>query len=76
VGENVTRQKTKKVFVVHGRNEAARRAVLRFLRSIDLNPIEWSEAVQLTGKSAPYIGEVLDAAFGAAQAILVLLNRR
>jgi predicted nucleotide-binding protein len=30
--------------------------------------------VALTGKGAPYIGEILDAAFAAAQAIVVLMT--
>lgn len=64
----------KKVFVVHGRNEAANDALFQFLRAIGLNPIEWSQAISLTGKPAPYIGEVLDAAFSNAQAIVVLLT--
>ncbi|MEI2820960.1 MAG: nucleotide-binding protein [Marmoricola sp.] len=62
----------RKVFVVHGRNESARRGLFDFLRSIGLDPIEWSEAIRMTGQGSPYIGEVLDAAFGAAQAVVVL----
>lgn len=64
----------RKVFVVHGRNEAASEALFQFLRAIGLTPIEWSQAIRLTGKPAPYIGEVLDAAFSNAQAIVVLLT--
>jgi predicted nucleotide-binding protein len=45
-----------------------------FLRAVGLDPIEWSEAVHLTGKGAPYIGEVLDAAFDRAQAVVVLFT--
>jgi hypothetical protein len=63
-----------KVFVVHGRNEAARSAMFAFLRSIGLRPIEWSEAVQMTGEGSPYIGQVLDTALDAARAIVVLLT--
>jgi hypothetical protein len=62
----------RRVFVIHGRNEPARAALFAFLRSIGLDPIEWSQAIQMTGKGSPYIGEVLDAAFGAAQAVVVL----
>ncbi len=62
----------RKVFVIHGRNELARKGLFEFLRSIGLDPIEWSQAIALTGKGSPYIGEVLDAAFGAAQAVVVL----
>jgi len=43
-----------------------------FLRSIRLDPIEWSEAIAMTGSGSPYIGEVLNVAFSAAQAVVVL----
>lgn len=64
----------RKVFVVHGRNNAARLAMFTFLRAIGLDPIEWSEAVKMTDEGSPYIGQVLDTAFSAAQAIVVLLT--
>lgn len=62
------------VFVVHGRNSDARRALFQFLRSIGLHPIEWSQAVEATGKATPYVGEVLDAAFSMAQAAVILFT--
>lgn len=62
------------VFVVHGRNEALRSAIFTFLRSLDLNPIEWSVAVSMTETGSPYIGDILDAAFERAQAVVVLLT--
>ena len=60
------------VFVVHGRNDTARIAIFEFLRSIGLSPIEWHQATAATGKASPYIGEVVDAALEAAQAVVVL----
>lgn len=62
------------VFVVHGRNTKARDAMFDFLRALDLHPIEWTEAVQATGKATPYIGEILDAAFAWAGAVVVLFT--
>lgn len=62
------------VFVVHGRNEALRTDLFAFLRTLHLKPLEWSEALRATGHGAPYIGEVLDAAFAKAQAVVVLLS--
>lgn len=62
------------VFVVHGRNSKARKALFQFLRSIGLHPLEWSQAVELTGKASPYVGEVLEAAFSAAQAVVILFT--
>jgi predicted nucleotide-binding protein len=63
-----------KVFVVHGRNSQLRTDMFSFLRSIGLKPIEWSEAISMTGKSAPYVGEILDIAFSIAQAIVILIT--
>ncbi|MCF6390892.1 nucleotide-binding protein [Mycobacterium sp. MBM] len=64
----------KKVFVVVGRNTAASDSMFSFLRAIGLDPIEWSEAVGLTGSGSPYIGQALDAAFATAQAFVVLMT--
>ena len=63
-----------KVFVVHGRNHKSRDALFTFLRSIGLHPLEWNEAVRATGKASPYIGEILDAAFSQAGAVVVLMT--
>jgi len=63
-----------RVFVVHGRNEELRKSMFDFLRSIGLKPIEWTQAIQMTGETSPFIGEILDAAFQQAQAVVVLLN--
>jgi predicted nucleotide-binding protein len=62
------------VFVVHGRNEKLRRSLFSFLRPIDLQPIEWRRAIELTRKPNPYVGEILDAAFREAAAVVVLLS--
>ncbi len=62
----------RKVFVIHGRNGPMRRALFDFLRAIGLDPIEWSQAIAMTGAGTPYIGQVLDVALAAAQAIVVL----
>lgn len=62
------------VFVVHGRNTAARDALFAFLRSIGLRPLEWSHAIDATGLPSPMISEILDAALTRAQAIVVLLT--
>ena len=63
-----------RAFVIHGRNEEIRRALFDFLRAIDLKPIEWSEAVNLTGIPSPMVSEILDAAMQHAQAIVVLFT--
>jgi len=69
--ENINRRA---IFVVHGRNELIRKSIFDFLRSINLEPIEWEEAIKMTGKTNPYIGEILETAFSKAQAILVIFT--
>ncbi len=63
-----------RVFVVHGRDENLRRSLFDFLRAIGLKPIEWSQAIEMTGTPSPYIGDVLDSALQRAQAVIVLLT--
>lgn len=67
-------RKSSSVMVVYGRDAHARDALFTFLRAIGLQPIEWSQAVKATKKGAPYVGEVLDAAFRQAAAVVVLLT--
>lgn len=68
------RRESSEVFVVHGRDALLRGDFFSFLRSVGLKPLEWSQAVAKTGKASPYIGEVLDAAFESAGAVVVLLS--
>jgi len=63
-----------RIFIVHGRDERLRSGVFTFLRSLGLQPLEFGEARELTGKPMPYVGEILDAAFQHAQAVVVLLT--
>lgn len=62
------------VFVIYGRDATARHAMFAFLRSIGIKPIEWTSALAFTKKAAPYIGEILAAAFAKARAIVVLMT--
>jgi predicted nucleotide-binding protein len=63
-----------KVFVVHGRNDNANKAIFSFLRSIGLRPLEWSQILASMNVGSPYIGDILDHAFLQAQAVVVLLT--
>ena len=64
----------RRVFVVHGRNMKTREAMFAFLRAVDLDPIEWEEAIRMTGGTTPYVGNVLDIAFSRAQAAVILIT--
>ncbi len=64
----------RRVWVVFGRNRAARDGVFEFLRALRLDPIEWDHAMKMTGEASPYTGAVLEQAFAEAQAVVVLLT--
>lgn len=72
--EETDENKSKTVFVVHGRNIEARDSMYAFLRSIGLIPINLPEAIGLTNSVTPYVGEILDKAFSLAQAVVVLMT--
>ena len=67
-------QDPRKVAVMHGRDREARGWMFDWLRRVGLDPLEWSELVQLTRKATPYNGEAVEAAFSVAQAVVVLLT--
>jgi predicted nucleotide-binding protein len=64
----------RKVFVVHGRNDALRKDLFNLLRSLDLEPLEWRKAIAAAGTGTPTVGEIIDAAFKEAVAVVVLLT--
>lgn len=68
--------KDNSVFVVHGRDEGLRKSVFEFLRALGLNPMEWSKAVLLPKKGGanPHVDDILDAAMGLVQAVVVLFS--
>jgi hypothetical protein len=67
-------ERAKTVMVIYGQDEAIRADMFSFLRALGLKPIEWNAAVMRTGKASPYVGKILTAAFGMAQAFLVLFT--
>ncbi len=48
--------------------------MFEFVRSINLDPKEWSEVLAETGKGTPLIAEALDALFRSVQAVVVLIT--
>ncbi|MGE0583340.1 MAG: TIR domain-containing protein [Steroidobacteraceae bacterium] len=73
-GRRKSKSPGKVVWIVHGRDDKLRRAMFDFVRSLGLEPLEWSSAVKATRKGSPYPGEVLDKAFLRASAVIVLLT--
>jgi len=62
------------VMVVHGRDEALRASMFDFLRSLDLKPIEWEQAVEATGSGSPHTFDVVTKAFEMAMAVVILMT--
>lgn len=62
------------VFVVHGRDLAAKKAVCDLIRDVDLRSVEWEELVAATGSASPYVGDAVTLAFKMVQAVVVLLT--
>jgi hypothetical protein len=50
---NTAKPDPRRVFVVHGRNPDARKAIFDFLSRINLDPIEWEEAIAMTASTSP-----------------------
>lgn len=71
---NTTDNNDRDIFVIHGRNKEAREAMFTFLRSIGLNPLEWSELIAKTRQGSPHIWDILDKAFEGDRAVIVLLT--
>jgi predicted nucleotide-binding protein len=62
------------VFVVYGRSDALRHSIFDFLRAIGLKPIEWNQALRMTGAPAPFVGDIVEAAMQHAQAMLIIFT--
>ncbi|RKS74317.1 putative nucleotide-binding protein [Actinomadura pelletieri DSM 43383] len=73
-GADLVHDRERNVFVVYGRDEPARVAVFELLRALGLRPLEWEDLVAMTGKSSPFLGEVIAHSMPLAQAVVVLMT--
>ncbi|ABE39399.1 hypothetical protein RPD_2164 [Rhodopseudomonas palustris BisB5] len=65
----------KTIFVVHGRDNALRESMFALLRALDLDPLEWDQAIRRARRGAnPFVGDVIDTVMDQAQAVLVMLT--
>lgn len=69
-----SRKKGRDVMVVHGRDEKMKDAMFAFLKSLDLRPLEWTSGIKETGTANPSVQQIIDALFGKASAVVVLLT--
>ncbi len=73
-GASAAKRSPNQVFVVYGRDRPAKDAMFTFLRAIGVKPIEWNSALAMSKRAAPYVGEILEAAFAKARAVVVLMT--
>jgi len=69
----------KQVFLIHGRNSKLNSSINSFLRSISLQPVEFSSAIHSTIRKLksggnPYIGDILDVTFQRVKVLIVLFS--
>jgi len=71
--ENESPPNPRRVFIVYGRNVKAYQAMVQFLRSLKLDPLEFDEVKNAMGGS-PFVGEIVDAGIRQAQAVIVIFT--
>jgi hypothetical protein len=62
------------VFLVHGRDQATREALISLLRAFDLRVIRWRDAAAHAGGGTPYTGDIVAKGMELADAVIVLLT--
>jgi predicted nucleotide-binding protein len=66
--------KDNSIFVVHGRDTKLNEDMFGFLRAINLNPKEWSQAIKDAKGANPNVGQVINNAMKQAQGVLVMFS--
>lgn len=62
------------IFVVHGRDTQLNADMFAFLRSIGLNPLEWSQAIKAAKGANPHVDDVINNAMDSVQGVLVMFS--
>lgn len=62
------------VMVVYGRDDAAKKAMFKFLESLDLKPMSWTQGISQSNLPNPSVRQIVDALFEKAVAVVVLLT--
>jgi predicted nucleotide-binding protein len=64
----------KAVMVIYGHDDEANSAIFSWLHDVGLQPKEWSQLIQLSDSTSPYIGDVLERTFQNVQAVVALFT--
>jgi predicted nucleotide-binding protein len=71
---SVKTTKNNSVFVVHGRDTQLNEDMFSFLRAINLNPLEWTQAVKATRGANPNVTQVVKNALKSVQGVIVMFS--
>jgi predicted nucleotide-binding protein len=71
---NIKTTKDNSLFVVHGRDTQLNEDMFAFLRSIGLNPMEWSQAVRAAKGANPNVTDIVKGALQKVQGVIVLFS--
>jgi len=72
-GEALAERRVRRVFLVHGRNDPAKRTLVKCLEHWGLSVVDFASVSAEVG-GTPFVGEVLRAALDSVQAVIVLLT--
>lgn len=70
----VRQTKNNTIFVVHGRDHKLNEDMFSFLRALDLNAVEFSQAIAETAGANPNITKIVKGALKRAQGVLVMFS--
>ncbi|MEU8054641.1 CATRA conflict system CASPASE/TPR repeat-associated protein [Microbispora bryophytorum] len=65
---------SRRVFVIHGRDEQLRTRVFGFLRELGLRPLEWESLVSATGVATPDLRAPIAAGLALAAAVVAIMS--
>ncbi len=68
------KNKSNKIFLVHGRDIKEKNSLTTYLKTINIEIIEWEQAVVMTGNPSATTLDIIKAGFNNAQAVLVLFT--
>lgn len=67
------KMKSRKVFVVTGRDESLRLSIFNMLRALKLEPMEWMDVLKSTGQPSAYIHDAIKKSIDDAGAVVIIM---
>lgn len=71
--KETAKMKSKKVFVVTGRDDDLRLSIFNMLRALKLEPMEWMDVLKATGEPSAYIHDAIKKSIDEAGAVVIIM---